>query len=170
MLSTIALFASARRKGNTGRLVDRIADELQIEVVDLTKKSISPFDYEHRNRNDDFEPLMDFVLRFDQIIFASPVYWYSVAAPMKLFIDRISDLLELPDLLEQGRKLRGKTAYVICTSVYDEVPAPFLGAFRETFSYLGIQYGGCMHANCADGYVASNYEEEIKSFINCIRG
>ena len=149
--------------------MDRIANELQIEVVDLTKKSISPFDYEHRNRNDDFEPLMDYVLGFDQIIFASPVYWYAVAGPMKIFIDRISDLLDLPDLLEQGRRLRGKSAYIVCTSIDDEVSAPFLGAFRETFSYLEMQYGGCVHANCKDGYMPSRYEGDIKNFISRVR-
>ncbi len=169
MRSTIALFASARRKGNTGRLMDRIADELQIQVVDLSKKTISAFDYQHRNRSDDFESLMNHVLTFEQIIFASPVYWYSVAPPMKIFLDRISDLLELPDLMEQGRKLRGKTSYVICTSVYDEVPAPFLGAFQETFSYLGMQYGGCAHANCNDGYEPSKYEDDVEIFINSVR-
>ncbi len=169
MLSTIAIFASARRNGNTGRLMDRIANELQIEVVDLAEKSISAFDYEHRNRNDDFEPLMDYVLGFEQIIFASPVYWYAVAPPMKIFIDRISDLLDLPDLLERGRRFRSKTAYVVCTSVYDEVPTPFLGAFLETFSYLGMRYGGCAHANCIDGYMPSKYEDDIKSFIDRVR-
>lgn len=169
MPSTIALFASARRDGNTARLLDRIAAELQVEIVDLTEKSISSFDYEHKNRDDDFEPLMDHVLGFDQIVFASPVYWYAVAAPMKTFIDRISDLLDLPDLHEQGRRLRGKTAYIVCTSVYDEVPAPFEGALRETFRYLGMQYGGCLHANCADGYAASDYEADIEQFINELR-
>ena len=169
MRRTIALFASARRNGNTGRLMDRIADELQIQVVDLTKKTISAFDYQHRNRTDDFESLMDHVLTFEQIIFASPVYWYSVAPPMKIFLDRISDLLDLPDLMEQGRRLKGKTSYVLCTSVYDEVPAPFLGAFQETFSYLGMQYGGCAHANCDDGYIPSKYEGDVEIFINRVR-
>ena len=169
MLSTIALFASARRNGNTGQLMDRIADELQIQVVDLAEKAISAFDYEHRNRSDDFESLMDHLLGFEQIIFASPVYWFAVAPPMKIFIDRISDLLDLPDLLEQGRRLRGKTAYVVCTSVYDEVPAPFLGAFQETFSYLGMQYGGCAHANCNDGYIPSKYEDDVEVFVNRVR-
>ena len=149
--------------------MDRIAGELQIEVVDLTEKAISAFDYEHRNRNDDFESLMDYVLGFEQIMFASPVYWYAASPPMKIFIDRISDLLDLPDLMEQGRRLRGKTAYVVCTSVYDEVPAPFLGAFQETFSYLGMQYGGCVHANCDDGYIPSKYEDDVEIFINRVR-
>lgn len=165
MPSTIAIFASSRRNGNTGRLMDRIATELQTEVVDLTEKSISPFDYEHRNGNDDFEPLISHVLGFDQIIFASPVYWYAVAGPMKIFIDRLSDLLEVPDLLEHGLALRGKTAHIVCTSIDDEVSAHFLGALRDTFSYLGMEFGACMHANCEDGYIASEYEADIRKFI-----
>src|SRR5690606_40716055 len=68
----------------------------------LTQKRISAFDYEHRNRGDDFELLMEHLLRFDQIVFASPIYWYAVAPPMKVFLDRISDYLDLPDLLEIG--------------------------------------------------------------------
>jgi hypothetical protein len=31
---------------------------------------------------------------------------------VKVFIDRISDYLDLPDLLEDGRQLRGKRGYV----------------------------------------------------------
>jgi len=169
MSNTIALFASGRRNGNTGQLMDRIAAELQIEVVDLTEKSISPFDYEHRNRNDDFEPLIAHVLGFDQVIFASPVYWYTVAGPMKIFIDRLSDLLDVPELLEQGRALRGKTAHVVCTSIYDEVSAHYLGALRDTFNYLGMQFGACMHANCEDGYTPSRYEDDIRKFIKRVR-
>jgi multimeric flavodoxin WrbA len=169
MPTTIALLASGRRNGNTGRLMDRIAGELQIEVVDLAERSISPFDYEHRNRNDDFEPLIRHVLGFDQIIFASPVYWYAVAGPMKIFIDRISDLLDVPELLEQGCALRGKTGHVVCTSIDDEVSAHFLGAFRDTFSYLEMEFGACMHANCKDGYMASKYEDDIRNFIERVR-
>jgi multimeric flavodoxin WrbA len=166
MPSTIALFASSRRNGNTGRLMDRIATELQIEVVDLTEKSISPFDYEHRNRNDDFEPLISHVLGFEQIIFASPVYWYAVAGPMKIFIDRLSDLLDLPDLLEHGLALRSKTAHIVCTSICDEVSEHFLGMFRDTFSYLEMEFGTCLHANCKDGYIPSRYEDDIRTFVN----
>jgi len=169
MPTTIALFSSGRRHGNTGQLIDRIAGELQIEVVDLADKTISPFDYEHRNRNDDFEPLIRHLLGFDQIIFASPVYWYAVAGPMKIFIDRTSDLLDVPELLEQGRAFRGKTAHVVCTSIYDDVSAHFLGALRDTFSYLGMEFGACMHANCEDGYIASKHEDDVRIFIERVR-
>ena len=59
MKSTIVLFASSRRNGNTGRLADRIAETLGVEVVDLGALRISAFDYDHKNREDDFEPLME---------------------------------------------------------------------------------------------------------------
>jgi multimeric flavodoxin WrbA len=167
--ATIALFSSGRRKGNTGQLMDRIAGELQIEVVDLAEKSISPFDYQHRNRNDDFEWLIRHVVGFDQIIFASPVYWYAAAGPMKIFIDRLSDLLDVPELFALGRALGGKTAYVVCTSVEEEVSAHFLGAFRDTFTYLGMNLGACIHADCRNGYMAERYEDDVRDFIDRVR-
>lgn len=166
---TIALFASARRHGNTGRFMDRIAAELDIEVVDLAAMRLAPYDYEHRNRDDDFEPLMRRVLQFDRIIFASPVYWYSVSPPMKVFLDRITDFLDLPELLDDGRRLRGKTAYVVSTSIYDEVPASFLGSFRDTFEYLGMRLGGVGHVNCADGYGSKEHDAEVQKFARLLR-
>ena len=170
MRSTVALFASSRRHGNTGRLMDRVASELKIEVIDLAKREMSAFDYEHRNRADGFEPLLDYVLDFEQIIFASPVYWYSMSPPMKIFVDRFSDLLELPDLLAQGRRLRGKDAYVLCTSIEDAATPGFVTAFRETFEYLGMRYGALLHANCRDGYDPALYEGDVHAFIDQLRG
>ena len=169
MLRTIALFSSSRRRGNTGQLTDRIASQLNIEVVHLEALRISAFDYEHRNRDDDFEPLMQRVLDHDQVLFASPVYWYSVPPAMKTFLDRISDYLELPDLLAQGRRLRGKKAYVICTSISDEPSAAFLGAFRETFDYLGMTFGGIIHAKCEDGYEPAHHDGNALRFAALVR-
>jgi multimeric flavodoxin WrbA len=169
MLSTIALFSSSRRHGHTGRLMDRIALELGIEVIDLAAQDISPYDYDHKNRDDDFEPLMQRVLAHDQIIFASPVYWYAVSPGMKVFLDRISDLLELPELLAEGRRLRGKNAYVVCTSICDEPATEFIGAFRETFSYLGMHFGGVAHTNCQDGYQPALHDLEALQLAALIR-
>ena len=150
--------------------MDRVANELQIEVIDLASLKISAFDYEHRNRPDDFEPLINRMLQFEQIILASPVYWYAVSAPMKIFLDRISDLLDVPELLASGRQLRGKSAYVLCTSIEDQASPLFIDAFRETFAYLGMHYGGLLHANCSDGYVSAHYEGDVSTFIRLLRG
>jgi multimeric flavodoxin WrbA len=169
MLSTIVLFASSRRHGNTGQVVDRIATELAIEVVDLSAVRMSPFDYGYANRADDFEPLMDRVLAHEQIVFASPVYWYSAPPPMKIFLDRINDFLTLPELRAKGRRLRGKRAYVVTTSGNNEVSPAFIYMFKETFGYLGMHYRGVLHLNCDGGDVPGAADREIDDFISLLR-
>jgi multimeric flavodoxin WrbA len=166
MGKAIALLGSSRRHGNTGQLLDHIAAARDIEVVDLAQLRISPYDYEHRNRDDDFEPLMQRVLDFDHVILASPVYWYSVSPPVKIFLDRISDYLDIPELLADGRRLRGKTGYIVCTSIYENAPASFVGALTATFAYLGMNFGGMVHANCRDGYAPTTCEAEVAAFAD----
>ena len=161
----IALFGSSRRNGNTGRLTDWIAGELGIDVVDLGAKNISAFDYEHKNIGDDFVPLMGRILDHQHIIFSSPVYWYAVSPPMKIFLDRISDFLIRPELLEQGRKLRGKTGHVVCTSIETQVAQPYLDAFKATFAYLGMHFGSVLHADCRHGYQPEQYASDVQSFV-----
>jgi multimeric flavodoxin WrbA len=170
MPSTIALFASSRRHGHTGRLIDAVAAGLGIEVVDLGALRMSAFDYEHRNRGDDFEPLVARLLEYEQLIFASPIYWYSVSPPMKVFLDRLSDLLDIDELLAQGRRLRGKCAFVACTSVVDEAAPSFVGTFRDTFEYLGMRYGGLLNANCDNGYQPANYQAAVRRFVALVAG
>lgn len=165
-INAIALFSSSRRNGNTGKFIDHIASQTDMEIVDLSTRAISFFDYDHKNRNDDFEPLMDHVLGYDKILFVSPEYWYTVSSPMKIFLDRISDYLDIPELLNKGRALRGKTAWVVSTSISDEPSSPFLDCFKMTFDYLGMNYGGYIHANCLHGYAPEEHESKIKAFIS----
>lgn len=169
MSNVIALFSSSRRHGNTGQFMDRIAAELGVEVVDLAGKRIAPYDYEHRNRDDEFEALMQRVLTFERVIFATPVYWYAASPAMKTFLDRIADFLELPDLVAAGRQLRGKRAYVVCTSIYEEVPQSFLSAFLDTFSYLGMTFGGVAHVDCRDGYSPARHDAAAVAFARQLR-
>ena len=168
-VNAIALFSSSRRDGNTGQFIDHISGELGIKVIELETLDLSAYDYEHRNRGDDFEPLMERLLRFEQIIFASPVYWYSVTAAMKRFLDRLSDYLDLPDLLAEGRRLRGKRAYIVCTSICTEAPASFINTFVDTFEYLGMHWGGVAHVDCSDGYSQAKGRAEAAALIQQVR-
>lgn len=170
-VSPVILFASSRRDGNTGALADAVAKGLKAEVVDLSALRISAYDYEHRNRDDDFEPLVARVIDCNPIIFATPIYWYSCAPPMKVFLDRITDYLDLPELLDAGRRLRRKRAYVVCTSVREEPSPHFMGAFQDTFEYLGMTYGGVLHVDCKDGYLPSRHDALARNFVaQIVRG
>lgn len=169
MSDTIAVFASARRNGNTGKLMDWISNELGISIIDLAEKNISPYDYEHKNLNDDFLPIMNELLDYEKIIFSTPVYWYAASAQMKIFIDRTSDFLDLEELKEIGRRLRNKTGYLVCTSISEEADLAFLNAFKNTFEYLGMHYGGHVHANCEKGYVENEYREAVDEFVRRVK-
>ena len=46
-----------------------------------------------------------------------------------------------------------------------EVSNSFINAFEETFEYLGMFYGGYIHANCDDGYQAENYADDLSGFM-----
>ncbi|MBL4881584.1 MAG: NAD(P)H-dependent oxidoreductase [Oleispira sp.] len=165
MNKTIAVFGSSRRNGNTGKLIDIIAKQLNIEVIDLSLKIISPFDYEHKNLDDDFLPLMDYILKFENIIFVSPVYWFAMSAPMKTFVDRFSDFLSVEELKGKGRKLRGKFGYVVSTSISEEIDNSFINSFSDTFQYLGMENGGFIHVNCENGFDLTGCEDDITNFV-----
>lgn len=169
MDDAIAIFASARKNGNTGRFIDWIGNELDINIINLSEKSISPFDYDHKNLNDDFIPLMNQLLDYEKIIFSTPIYWYAASAQMKIFIDRTSDLLDLEELKEIGRRLRKKTGYIVCTSISNEADQSFLNSFKNTFEYLGMNYGGHVHANCENGYTPNEYMEDVTKFVKLVK-
>lgn len=169
MSDTVAIFASARRNGNTGKFIDWIGSELGINIIDLSETNISPYDYEHKNLDDDFIPIMNEILEYEKIIFSTPVYWYAASAQMKIFIDRSSDFLDLEELKDIGRRLRKKTGYVVCTSISSEVDSSFLNSFKSTFEYLGMNYGGHVHANCENGYIPNEYMEDVTRFLKLVK-
>ena len=169
MYKTVALFSSSRNQGNTRQLLKAVSDQYEVDIIDLSEHVFSEYDYEHKNTGDDFLPLIKKVLSYEKIIFASPVYWYSVTPKMKKFLDRISDLLDMPELLDLGREFRNKTAYVLCTSVSREVSPAFIAALEDTFNYLGMSYGGYLHAACSDNYNENDYKPDILNFSESLR-
>lgn len=141
MNKPIIIMGSARSTGQTRLAIETIIGDAKIPLIDLCSLNISPFDYEHKNENDDYIPLMERVTEEnDLIILATPVYWYSMSTIMKIFIDRVSDLLSLRK--DVGRKLRGKKIFVVA-SFSTSLPKGFEDTFSQTCEYLGIEYRGC---------------------------
>ena len=166
---SLIVFGSSRKDGNTRRFTDWIASEIECEIIDLALLNLSPYDYEHKNINDDFLSIIDKILQAKNLIISSPVYWYSVSAQMKVFIDRLSDLLDVEELKDTGRKLKGKNVYAVCTSISSKVAPSFENTVKHTFEYLGMSYEGCLHANCENGYSPKNYEKDVEDFLAMVR-
>ena len=134
---------SSRSHGNTRIIADYLVKNTSAELIDLNKHEIGYFDYEHNNREDDFLSLIEKILDYEVILLSTPVYWYSMSAQMKTFIDRISDLLKIRKDL--GRQLRGKKMMVTATSSDDTEYPEFWIPFQRTAEYLGMDYLGHAH-------------------------
>ena len=152
MISPIIIHGSSRSFGNTWDAIQTILGEHKLPLVDLTTLNIFPYDYDHKNSGDDFLPLMERVVRHDHIVLATPVYWYTMSAHMKMFLDRWTDGLTIRKDL--GRALRGKDLSVIA-SFGTSVPVGFEDAFSQMCEYMEMRYSGC-------SFIYSGDEEHLK--------
>jgi len=132
--------------GDTKKVADEIIRLSDWDLVDLNNYKFTYYDYEHLNYHDDFIGLMKKITsEYDVYVFATPVYWYSMSGIMKVFFDRISDLLTLEK--EVGRSLRTKSMAVISCSNGDKVGDHFWIPFRKSADYLGMKYLTEIHVN-----------------------
>ncbi|MEG0852038.1 flavodoxin family protein [Flavobacterium plurextorum] len=142
----VIILGSSRKNGNTTKIIDEISKEYNIDVVNLSDYNISYYDYESKNIEDDFLPLIKKIIEnHDTFIFATPIYWYNMSGIMKVFFDRFSDLIRIEK--ETGRKLRGKKIGVISNSHDNEIEESFYIPFKKTADYLGMEYLGHAHFN-----------------------
>lgn len=144
-MNTITLLGSARGNGYTAALCEAIG----FKTLNLNDYQIRPYDYRSDGRGDDFLGLIEELLRHDRILLASPLYWYSMSGPMKVFLDRLTDLLNHHKAL--GRQLRGKAAGVIASGGARVPPPCFEEPFRLTFDYLGMHYQGMSYLDTSKG-------------------
>ncbi len=176
MKKTAIILGTSRSNGNTADLTNIVAQNTNAVVFDINDYNILPFDYDHNNKHDDFITLIKEILTFDNIIFSSPVYWFSPSTQMKLFIDRITDLITVEKDL--GRKLKGKTTAVISTGEYDEPKSCFEEVFQHTFEYLGMDCKGMLYCACAfdesgdntgSDFDLNKYQERVHNFSDIFK-
>lgn len=165
-MAVSVLVAASRQNGNTVALVSSLVTSLPATVINLSEKQLSYFDYEHGNKQDDFLPMISELLGSDVIVFATPVYWYSMSAQLKVFIDRLTDLLTIEK--EMGRALRGKRFTVIATGTDSELPACFTEQFQRIGDYLGMQMLPPLYCRCQNGFDESEHIEAVTSYADLI--
>ncbi|WP_017733511.1 flavodoxin family protein [Nafulsella turpanensis] len=92
----LAILRSARREGDTRRMVRQLFRGVEVEVADLLGYRIAPYSYSAVYPSaDQFMALVERMLRHRKIVFATPVYWYVMSDSMKIFFDRLADLVTI---------------------------------------------------------------------------
>lgn len=163
MTNTLILFASARDHGNTRKIADLVKERSGADFLNINELEISAYDYQHRNRHDAFIPAFEKIVNYQQLIFITPVYWYSMAGPMKIFFDRMTDLLTIRKDL--GRKLAGKGMAAICCSSDEEVYPGFFMPFARTADYLDMNYLGDCHTWIEGGEIPVEVRHKLDQLI-----
>lgn len=168
-MKKLIILGSSRGDGNTRKITNHLRAKEDIDIINLQDYKISYFDYDHKNKDDDFIPLMEKIIaNYDIYIFATPIYWYSMSAIMKTFFDRISDLLKIEK--ELGRKLRTKSMAMISCSGDDERHEGFEMPFKLSADYLGMLYLGDIHVWIGDeveiGLESKNRMDELLKKIS----
>lgn len=149
------LIASARRDGNTELLTRKAAERLPagygqqwLRLMDLP---LPPFQDIRHSVGVYPEPegneriLFDATLRASDLVFAVPLYWYSIPASAKLYLDYWSGWLRVPGADFKAR-MAGKTLWgVSAISDEDQKRAdPLIGTLEITADYLGMKFGGVL--------------------------
>ncbi len=159
----IIILGSSRSDGHTAQIAKYLQQQGGYDLIDLKDYSFSGFDYNHKNRTDDFLPLMRRLTdQYDLLIFATPVYWYTMSGIMKHFFDRISDCLKIEK--PTGRKLRGMHMAMICCSSDDEEYPEMEMPFKRSADYLGMNYHGYVHTWIENELIPSEVQQRLSAF------
>ncbi len=164
MKKGIIIQASSRSKGNTAKVVTLLKAATHFDSIDLNTKSIGHFNYEFENQNDDFNQLFKSIVNtYEILIFATPVYWYTMSGILKVFFDRISDVLIQEK--EVGRKLRGKQMGVLSNSGA-KMPEGLNSPFKNSAHYLGMHYIGLEHICIENDNISDSALKKINKFAS----
>ena len=163
----LIIMGSSRSKGNTYQIIAALQEKIAATFIDLKAYNISYYDYEHKNQTDDFLKLAEQMLQYDKIIFATPVYWYSMSAILKTFFDRLSDLLTIRK--DIGRGLKGRTMYLIICSSDKELHEGFAMPFEQTAAYLDMHWGGSIHTWVGERGIDVTVSKDVDAFIDKLK-
>ncbi|MCW8092025.1 flavodoxin family protein [Alteromonas sp. ASW11-130] len=164
-MKTAIILGSSRSNGNTNAFARQVEKRIGADFFDLADYQIAPFDY-HNSYEDDFAGLIAQLLRYKQLIFASPVYWYAASAQMKVFLDRLTDLLNFHK--DEGRQLRGKRVGLLATGIKPIAPNCFEQMFKLTFEYLGMEYKGMGYCCTRDTFELTTHGATVNGFVDSI--
>jgi multimeric flavodoxin WrbA len=100
---------------------------------------------------DEMQTLYPMIRQSDAIVYASPVYWFTVSAQMKLFMDRCYALGGSEEGVK-GHGLAGKRIGVVLTyggdDPFDSGAINAIRMFQDAFDYVPAQIVGFVYG-CA---------------------
>ena len=153
----LVLLASARADGNAELMaraaVAALPAEVEVRWLRLAELALPPFeDIRHEGGGHYPEPEGDLgrvlkdTLWATDLLVAAPLYWYSVPAPLKLYLDHWSGFMRVPGV-DFKPQMAGKALYVLCATSSGDMPElarPLLDCLRFSADYMKMRWGGAV--------------------------
>ncbi|MFC1851005.1 flavodoxin family protein, partial [candidate division CSSED10-310 bacterium] len=158
----LGISATPRSHGNSDILLDHILTGAQrsgatIEKVRLSELTISPCKACNSCKkgrkavcriDDGMQSLTASMRQADFYVFATPVYFFSVSAQMKIFLDRLYVLINKKDMnLMENRKAVVALTYgdpdVLQSGAMNAVHT-----FQDICNFFNLEFLDCIHASC----------------------
>ena len=150
------ILGSARYDGNTEHLARHAARSLPTSTkqnwIHLLDHSLPLFEdiRHHETRkysvaSESERTLLDSTLAATDIVIASPVYWYSISAATKLYLDHWSAWMRL-DGVDFRARMASKTLWAISALSDDDWSGaqPLIDTLRLSAEYMKMQWGGVL--------------------------
>jgi multimeric flavodoxin WrbA len=173
---------SPRKNGNSAILAEQVAAGAEaagaeVESLSLHGMDIQPCDACDACQGvadldcvieDDMQALYSGVRDADAIVYASPIYWFTVSAQMKLFMDRCYGLGgESDDPAEHA--LAGKRIGVVLTyggdDPFDSGAVNAIRTFQDMFNYIPAEIVGIVYGHALDaGEIRQNQDVMQKAY------
>jgi multimeric flavodoxin WrbA len=154
----VVLLGSPRRKGHSTRLAKAIAAGAAAKGAEVTSFYLhglkiapcSACEGCHRPGakgcviRDDMDAIYAAARRADAIVFASPIYWFTVSAQLKLAIDRFYSLIG-----PRGHAFAGKRIALAFSyggdDPYDSGCVNAIRTFQDAFRFIGAPIAGLVY-------------------------
>ena len=156
----LVVLGSPRKKGNSTTLAERIIKGAEtagaiVERVYLHGQSIAPCNacYACRKEDakgcvikDDMQPIYKKLVDSYAWIIASPVYWFTMSAQTKLFMDRCFALLGYKKNVFKGKRIAIAMSYADADP-FSSGCVNALRAFQDAFTYTGSTIVGMVYGS-----------------------
>ncbi|MEB2280961.1 flavodoxin family protein [Lysinibacillus xylanilyticus] len=147
-MNITAFIGSFRAGSNSEQLTDYVLAGINHVKIDLKNITIVPInDLRHDNNgfqfvDDDYHQIIHAFLTSDLVIFATPIYWYSMSGIMKNMVDRLSQAIRDERFPQLKEKLQTTEAIVVAVGGDDPYikGLPMIQQFQYIFDFLKMPF------------------------------
>ena len=161
---------SPRKNGNASTLTDKVAEGVrsvgsEVEIIYLHGMNINSCDAcgicqsdisDNCIIDDDMTELYPEIRKANALVIASPIYWFTVSAQTKLFMDRCYALGG-----PEGYALAGKRIGILLTygdsDPFNSGAVNAIRTFQDAYNYVGAEIVGIVYGSASEpGEIKSN--------------